>query len=261
MLDNKVKNLTILVVLIIVMLISTYPIQARKNLSEKLEKLDNQYRKYYYYAPLDSKEREKKVKEATEEFERLLEIYPKEVEIYWRVAECYNVLGNVANASLPAYKEGKKYAKKSLELDPDGYLGYFWSGVLIARIGQEEGIFSSLSSIKPMREKLEKSIELNPEFGPAYDVLSQLYLIAPGWPISIGDIEKALEYQKEAVRLAPRRVPYLWELYEIYKEIDNESKAEEILVEIIDFPLEEAKNKEAAIFYKERAKEELNEPF
>mgnify|MGYP006289973851 CR=1 FL=1 len=93
---------------------------------------------------------------------------------------------------------------------------------------------SSLTNVKPMRNKLEKAIELEPDFAPNYDVMDRLYTQTPGWPVSIGDDEKALEYRKKSVELAPDNYNYQGKLYKNYREVGKNTEAKKVLQKIIE---------------------------
>lgn len=65
--------------------------------------------------------------------------------------------------------------------------------------------FDSLSRIREAKELLEKSIDLNPKAmeATAFITLGNLYYRLPGWPISFGDDEQALQYLETAIKLDP----------------------------------------------------------
>ncbi len=140
-----------------------------------------------------------------------------EIENYWQLLE-----------------PGEEYAEKLIEITPDSPEGYYLSGIYLGQIGKKRGILNSLRSIKPMRDLLEKSIQLEPDFSPAYDVLAHLYLEAPGWPISIGSVKKALEHRVKSVKLEPENLKYQWELYNNYLKVNKQNEAAEVLYIIIE---------------------------
>ena len=55
----------------------------------------------------------------------------------------------------------------------------------------------------PMRDELENAVQLDPNHVDALRVLSMLYNEAPGWPVSIGNKQKALEDVERAYALDP----------------------------------------------------------
>lgn len=63
----------------------------------------------------------------------------------------------------------------------------------------------SLNRINQARQLLEKSIGMDPKAmeGTALITLGNLFYRLPGWPISFGDDDLALEYLEKAVRLYP----------------------------------------------------------
>ena len=166
--------------------------------------------------------------------DQLIKRYPEEPKVYWKAASSYSNLAyyDIENR-LEILQQGREYAQKSIELAPDKGRGYYWRGTLMGQIGQEKGIFASLSGIKPMRDNLKKAIKLEPDFAPAYNVLAQLYLKAPGWPVSIGDVDKALQYRKKSIDLNSKNCRYQWRLYKTYLEAGKKEQADKVLDKVL----------------------------
>lgn len=66
-------------------------------------------------------------------------------------------------------------------------------------------LLGALDLVEEMERELKRAIELDPSFGyGAPDrSLGLLYLRAPGWPLSIGNREKALFHLEKAVQISP----------------------------------------------------------
>ena len=188
--------------------------------------------------------------------EEIMADYPNQAEVYWQAAEAYHDLAFYQDETVDILRQAKEYAEESIDLAPDQAEGYFWRGALIGQIGLEEGIRASLSSVEPMKEDLEQAIELDPEYAAAYDALAQLYLQVPGWPVSIGDDEQALEYRKESVQLEPDNFNYQWKLYKNYQEVGEDKKAEKVLEDILNLPLDQQQNDAEEIREKAREKKD-----
>ncbi len=195
--------------------------------------------------------------------QNLQQEYPHRSRANWEAAKAYSNYNYFANLeedeTINVLEKGKEYAERAIEEDPENARAHFWLGSIIGELGQEQGIMGSLASVDPMQEALEKAIELDPDFAPAYDVLARLYRQAPGWPLSIGDDEEALKYSKKSVEVAPNNSTYLWRLYEIYRELDREEKAEEVLEEILDLPETNDFVREDVGEIKEKAEAELED--
>ena len=54
-------------------------------------------------------------------------------------------------------------------------------------------------------EELKRAVALDETYDQAgaHRVLGRIYYEAPGWPLSVGDLQKSLQHLKAAVRLAP----------------------------------------------------------
>jgi tetratricopeptide (TPR) repeat protein len=157
---------------------------------------------------------------------------------------------------LEILNEAKKISEKAVEMFPNSGKSYFWLGTLIGQIGQEKGVISSLFSIKPMRDYLEKAIELEPHYAPTYDILSKLYMQAPRRPISIGNKNTALKYRLKSVELDYENNEYRWNLYEIYIDLKKFSEASEQLNIIIENTKYSIDEKDLLIY--EKAIKKLN---
>ena len=117
----------------------------------------------------------------------------------------------------------------------------------------------SLSLINPMRECLEraKSIDESYFYGGPWRALGRLYDKAPGWPVSIGNNGKAIEYLQKALEFGSRF--YLNHLYlaEAYLSGGKKDKARGELRWILDAQLSANHEIEDAV-YKTQAAKVLN---
>lgn len=130
---------------------------------------------------------------------------------------------------------------------------------MIGQIGEEQGVLDSLFQAKPMRKKLEKAIELEPDYADSYDVMARLYMALPGWSLSFGNKNTALEYRLKSIELEPNNFDFQWRLYENYKELKEDDKARDVLEEIITIPIENYRGETPAREIKEKAQKVLND--
>jgi Tfp pilus assembly protein PilF len=65
-----------------------------------------------------------------------------------------------------------------------------------------------LSLVKAAKKSLEKALTLDDKalLGSAYTSLGTLYHKVPGWPISFGDDDDAIEYLKKALSIDPNGI-------------------------------------------------------
>lgn len=130
--------------------------------------------------------------------------HPDNYDALWRQARFYWYKGDhqPEKKKLKDFEQGKVYAERAVnanEKDPDGH---YWYASLIGCVGQEKGILNSLFMVKPMKQQLDRCIELDPNYHDAYDVLAQLYWKVPGPPVSIGNKKKAAELARKAAEMA-----------------------------------------------------------
>jgi tetratricopeptide (TPR) repeat protein len=139
--------------------------------------------------------------------------WEERAELYWRLARAVLNLGDEAEDAgateeelLGLFEEGEALADKAIEADPGNDLGYYWKSANIGRWGQTKGILNSLFKAKPMKELLEKTLDLNAEHADSYYVLGQLYEQLPGKPISFGKKDYAVSLGRLAVDLHEAQV-------------------------------------------------------
>ena len=218
--------------LFLVLFSGTINLLANNQLTERLGQIDHLYKNFLISKnPIE-------IETAIKSLEDLIISYPDNYEVFWKAARSYNEYAALTSDPLKTYERAITYAQRSLELETNNPNAHFWLAVLYGQIGQAKGILNSLLLVEKMKDELEKCLHFDPKFDYAYHVLATLYLRAPGWPISIGDKNKALEYQLHAVKLNPNYLPYQWALYQIYDRLGKKDAAKEILQLIDQIPVE-----------------------
>ena len=94
---------------------------------------------------------------------------------------------------------------------------HYYMGLNMGELAQSEALHG-LRLVREMQHDWEAAIELDPNFdsaGPERS-LGLLYRDAPGWPLSIGNRRKALEYLQDAAKLAPDDPENILNLAESY---------------------------------------------
>ena len=93
-----------------------------------------------------------------------------------------------------------RFGKEMIALAPNRAEGHHWLGAGLGLIGLTRGVLNSLQLVPQLREQLEKSIALDPDYleGNAQASLGRVYTVLPAFPLSIGSKEKALSYLVEA---------------------------------------------------------------
>lgn len=238
-------------------------IEGARGVDKEIESLESLFYEFY-----EIREKGGKYQDFLDEIfnkaDRLLKNYPDSVRLYEAVNIMYFRLGEYHNNTIEIFEKGRENSRKLQTIESkDSGRGIFWEAVFMGKIGQEQGVISSLLKIKPMRDKLIKCINMEPNFAPAYDSLARLYNQAPGWPLSIGDKKEALKYRKKSVALDPYNFEYQWFLYKNYLALNEIEKARNVLKDILSIP-EDGQSK----FYygrdirqetREKARKELKE--
>lgn len=111
-----------------------------------------------------------------------------------------------ADDKIEFFNEGVECGKTGVEINGDSLESNFWLAVNSGSYGQEKGIMQSLALISPIKEAAEKALELDETYfyGGPFRVLGRLYHKAPGFPFSIGNAKKAIEYLEKAVEIGPK---------------------------------------------------------
>ncbi len=95
--------------------------------------------------------------------------------------------------------------EEAVRLKPNHPGGHHWLGAGVGMIGLTQGVLNSLQLVPRLKDAMEKSVELNPGWlhASAMAQLARLYTMVPGFPVAIGDLDKAEKYAREAIRLEP----------------------------------------------------------
>jgi Tfp pilus assembly protein PilF len=106
--------------------------------------------------------------------------------------------------------------------------------------------------VQPIKKAMEKALNKDPNFASAHYVLGQLYMKAPGWPLSVGNLDKAKTEAALAVKLGPDYTVNHLGLAEVYVAQKDYTDAREELNKVIamslrdDYIPEGKENKEEA---------------
>lgn len=162
---------------------------------------------------------------------------PHAYESCWRLARGYWWLADHRPSRRQAYLEaGVQAAEKAIALCPDAIEGHYWLGACAGLLAADRNDLSSLALVDQSKKEMERVAEMDPENGLAQYTLGVLYRKAPGWPFSIGDKQKALDYAREAVRCRPDVVLTHIGLAEVLLDLNRKQEAREILEHALQMP-------------------------
>ncbi len=142
---------------------------------------------------------------------------------------------------MAVFETAQAYAERMIEIAPDRPDGHYLLAVAMGRVARVRGILQSLFMAKPMRDRLENAVKLDPNHVDALRVLSMMYNEAPGWPLSIGNKQKALEYVERAYELNPEDVGVLVQLARMRKHFGKTEEAKALLRLALEIDVPEEK--------------------
>jgi tetratricopeptide (TPR) repeat protein len=127
-------------------------------------------------------------------------------EVFWKLSRIFYYIGSRTESKKEKkviFGQGIYYAKKAIVLEPEKPDGHFWVGVNYGVFGEAKGVLKSLSLVKPIKEAMNKVIELDRgyEDGGPDRVLGRVYFKLPGF--AGGSKKKSLEHLLKSKELAP----------------------------------------------------------
>ena len=103
------------------------------------------------------------------------------------------------------YQKGQSYAETLIREEPNRVEGHYWLAMNLCGQADVGGKLLGRKLLPRILEELQRAIALDAAYDQAgaHRVLGRIYYEAPGWPLSVGDLEKSRQHLQAAVRLAP----------------------------------------------------------
>ncbi len=153
----------------------------------------------------------------------------------WRLARTYFSLGkrSVEEAGKEYYRHCIARADQAIQLNNQSAWGFYYRGLCRGKLGEMQGILSSLSIIKPLKQDLKKAVKFDASVskGGPHRALGKLYLELPG--LLGGSVDKSVDHLKRAVVLGPRFADNYLFLAEALYEQGNYRAAKMTLVDLL----------------------------
>lgn len=154
-------------------------------------------------------------KETISRCRAFLRLRKEDPRALWRLARAYYYhadyfLGPARTnpeKKLPYLRQGLEHARKALKSAPNLVEARFWTGILLARVCQIEGLVRSLPRLGRIRHLLRSSLESRHETNaPAHAALAviEMTLRRKGLLWVKGDLTVAADHLATATRLRPR---------------------------------------------------------
>lgn len=132
------------------------------------------------------------------------------------------------------FDRGVYYAEKAVELEPEKPDGHYWLGVNHGKVGETRGVLKSLSLVKPIKNAMNKVIELDRSYedGGPDRVLGRVFFKLPGF--AGGDKQKSLEHLLKSKEYGPEDAVTRVYLAETYLALKEKEKAREELEYVVN---------------------------
>ncbi|NOR21289.1 MAG: hypothetical protein GQ476_01115 [Candidatus Aminicenantes bacterium] len=148
-------------------------------------------------------------------------------EAFWKLARILYYVGDNTESKKEKkiiFSQGVYFAKRAVGMEPEKPGGHYWLGVNYGVFGEPKGVLKSLSLVKPIKEAMNKVIELDRgyEDGGPDRVLGRVYFKVPG--IAGGSKKKSLEHLLKSKELGPNDALtrcYLADTFLSLKEVDK----------------------------------------
>ena len=148
-------------------------------------------------------------------------------EVFWKLSRILYYIGSRTESKkekMIIFGQGIYYAKKAVALEPEKPDGHYWLGVSYGVYGETRGVLKSLSFVKPIKEAMNKIIEVDRgyEDGGPDRVLGRVYFKVPGF--AGGSKQKSREHLLKSKELGPNDALtrcYLADTFLSLKEVDK----------------------------------------
>lgn len=176
-------------------------------------------------------------KEAEEIILKSISMMENKYEAFWRLSRILYYVGEHTENKKEKkgiFDRGVYYAEKAIELEPEKPDGHYWLGVNQGKVGETRGVLKSLSLVKPIKNAMNKVIELDRSYedGGPDRVLGRVFYKLPGF--AGGDKKKSLEHLLKSKEYGPEDAVTRVYLAETYLALKEKEKAREELEYVLN---------------------------
>lgn len=211
--------------------------------------------------------------------EKALQFYQKAVqedstnyEALWKLARAYVDVGERLkdkDKRSEYYKASEKYARKAVQVNPNGAEGHLFLSIALGRVALDAGPKERIRLSKEIKAEVDKALELDPNNDTAWHVLarwhrklSSLSWIERGFANTFlggvpkeASMDKAIECFKKAIELNPNHINHHLELGITYEKIGNKEAARAEYQKVLELPKSDADDD----LHKEEARKRLKD--
>ena len=175
-------------------------------------------------------------KDILAKYETAAETMGNTYDLNWKMSRILYQIGNhTADKKMQQdiFSQAIVLAEKAIALEPEKPDGHFWLAVNNGKFGESKGVMKSLGLVKPIKESLNKVIQLDRAYeeGGADRVLGRVFFKVPG--IAGGDKDQSLVHLLKSLEYGPNDPMTLLYTGETYLALDQVDKAREALDKVI----------------------------
>ncbi len=136
------------------------------------------------------------------------------------------------------FKSLAEMAKSVEKAHPEDAEVLVWEAIILSSYAGEKGGLGALSLVKKAKALLEKAEKIDSSVlgGSVYTSLGSLYYQVPGWPLGFGDDDKAGEYLRKALSIAPDDIDANFFYGDYLIEEDDYAQAVQVLERALNAP-------------------------
>jgi len=153
----------------------------------------------------------------------------------WRLARTYYSLAgrSAKEAAKKYYNSCLEQAEQTIALDIKSAWGFYLRGLCRGKLGEMQGLWSSLAMISPLKKDFKQAVKLDPSVsqGGPHRALGKLYLELPG--LLGGSVDKSVDHLKQAVVLGPKYADNYLFLADALYEQENYRTAKNTLQDLL----------------------------
>lgn len=162
---------------------------------------------------------------------------PPRMPILARLARTCFIIGEltVPSQRQKYYEKGQTFAEMLLKEEPTRVEGRYWLAMHLCGQADTGGAMQGRKLLPRIMEELERARAIDETYDQAgcHRVLGRIYFEAPGWPFSVGDLDKSLQHLTAAVRLAPDNSTNQLYLAETLIKLNRQAQARQALARVL----------------------------
>ena len=103
----------------------------------------------------------KKLEQIVLEIQKIIDDKPNQLEWEWRLARSHYAIAKMSDDN-HHYDLCIKHSSRSLKINSDSAISYFFRALCLGKQGEMQGLWSSLGVIEPFEEDMKKALKLDP---------------------------------------------------------------------------------------------------